>query len=157
MRPSRLKRSPSLQVIVDDITGITVEPINGWAEAGGFGVVSQTHYAAWKPLLHEPLPATLFGSGTLSGVAHVRSHSQRNRPLSGSGVEIWRLWPARLQPPSLFSFFRRRGWLSISFYVPAMVEGKFALITAPDTFLVQCPKAGFQHHVREAFIAKVQC
>ena len=35
-----------------------------------------------------------------------------------------------------------RGWLAVSFYVPAVVAGKFALITAPDTFLVQCPKAG---------------
>ena len=50
-----MKPSASLQVIVDDITGITVEPINGWADAGGFGVVSQTHcVAAWKPLPHEP-------------------------------------------------------------------------------------------------------
>ncbi|CAE7823884.1 unnamed protein product [Symbiodinium microadriaticum] len=74
------------EVIVDDITGITVEPINGWADAGGFGVA--------------PCPVSLMYGAIPSAT----------------------------------------GWLSISFYVPAMVAGKFVLITAPDTFLVQCPK-----------------
>jgi len=75
------------EVLVDDITGVTTEPINGWSEASGFGVA--------------PCPVTLMYGGIPSAT----------------------------------------GWLAVSFYVPAVVAAKFGLITAPDTFRVQCPNA----------------